>query len=194
MKVNVYKILRQTKVEGPKTRYCIWFQGCSRRCKGCWAKATWDSNSGTKYEIDDIIDDISKTPNIDGVTILGGEPFEQSEALEYLCKKIQQMNLSVVCFTGNKIDNLKEKYNSILENIDLLIDGEFIEEEKDYSRPWVGSKNQNYHFLSNKFNKKILDEYKNKIEVNIQKNGTIFINGMGDFEEFTQNLKMPTTH
>ena len=194
MQINIHKILKQTKVEGPKTRYCIWVQGCSRHCKGCWATATWDSNAGKRYDIVDILDDISKTPNIDGVTILGGEPFEQSEALEYLCKNIQKMNLSVVCFTGNKIDDLKDKYKSILENIDLLIDGEFIEEEKDYSRPWVGSKNQNYHFLSNKFDEKILKEYKNKIEINVQKNGTIFINGMGNFEDFTKNLKMNTRH
>ena len=163
MKVNIHKILKQTKVEGPKNRYCIWFQGCSKRCKGCWAKATWDSNAGKQYNLDELLADISKTPNIDGITILGGEPFEQSEALEYLCQNVQKMNLSVVCFTGNKIDNLKEKYASILKNIDLLIDGEFIEEEKDYSRPWVGSKNQNYHFLSKKFDKSILKEYKNKI-------------------------------
>ena len=81
-----------------------------------------------------------------------------------------------------------------MKNIDLLIDGEFIEEEKDFSRPWVGSKNQNYHFLSDRFNEKILEEYKNKIEINIEKNGRIFINGMGDFEKFTQNLKMHTRH
>ena len=89
---------------------------------------------------------------------------------------------------------MKLKYPQILENIDLLIDGEFKEKEKDFSRPWVGSKNQNYHFLSNKFNKNILEEYKNKIEVNIQKNGTIFINGMGDFDEITKKLKLFSIH
>ena len=99
-----------------------------------------------------------------------------------------------ICFSGNTINNLKTKFPTILENIDLLIDGEFKEEEKDYSRPWVGSKNQNYHFLSNKFDKSILKEYKNKIELNIQKDGMIFINGMGDFDELNKKLKLFSIH
>ena len=146
MKIRIHKILKNTKVEGPKNRYCIWFQGCSRHCKGCWAKATWDTNSGTEYDVNEILNDILNTKNIDGVTFLGGEPFEQPEALEFLCKRIKEANLSIVCFTGNKLEDIKEQHKNILKNIDLLIDGEFREEEKDYSRPWVGSKNQNYHF------------------------------------------------
>lgn len=194
MKIRIHKILRQTKVEGPKIRYCIWFQGCSKHCKGCWAKATWDFNGGYEYDTEEILTDILNTKNIDGVTFLGGEPFEQPDALDFLCKKIKEAGLSVVCFTGNKIEDLQQTHQNILNNIDLLIDGEFKEDEKDFSRPWVGSKNQNYHFLSNKFNKNIISEYKNKIEVNIQKDGIIFINGMGDFEKFTNNLKMNTNH
>jgi anaerobic ribonucleoside-triphosphate reductase activating protein len=194
MKIRIHKILKQTKVEGPKTRYCIWFQGCSKHCKGCWAKATWDFNSGNDLEVEEILKDILSTKNIDGVTFLGGEPFEQNEALLYLAKNVQEHGLSVVCFTGNKYEEIKEKYSQTLLYIDLLIDGEFKEEEKDYSRPWVGSKNQNYHFLTNKFNESILKEYKNKIEINISKDGLTFINGMGNFEKFTQNIGMYTKH
>ena len=194
MKIRIHKILKKTKVEGPNIRYCIWFQGCSRHCKNCWAKATWDFNSGKEYEAEDILNDILNTKNIDGVTFLGGEPFEQPQALEFLCKKVKEAGLSVVCFTGNKIENLRIRYNNILANIDLLIDGEYIEEEKDYSRPWVGSKNQNYHFLTNRFDKNIINKYKNKIEINIEKNGIIFMNGMGDFEKITKKLNMFNIH
>lgn len=194
MKIRIHKILKRTKVEGPKTRYCIWFQGCSKHCKGCWAKATWDFDGEKEYNAEDILEDILKTPNIDGVTFLGGEPFEQTKALEFLAKNVRKKGLSVVCFTGNKIEDLKIKYPNILKNIDLLIDGEFKEEEIDYSRPWVGSKNQRYHFLSDRFNESILEEYKNKIEINIEKNGVIFINGMGDFDKFTKNLDMFIRH
>ena len=72
--------------------------------------------------------------------------------------------------------------------IDILIDGEFIEAEKDFSRPWVGSKNQRYHFLTDKYDETIISQYKNKIEVNIQKNGSVFINGMGDFDKVAESL------
>ena len=192
MKVRVHKILKKTKVEGPGTRYCIWFQGCSRRCKGCWAKATWAPDGGKELEAEDVLKDILATKGIEGVTFLGGEPFEQPQALEYLAREVKEAGLSVVCFTGGKLEDIKNR--EILNYIDLLIDGEYKEEEQDFSRPWVGSRNQRYHFLTDRYDEKILTEYKNKIEINIQKNGLIFINGMGDFENFTRNLDMFTRH
>lgn len=192
MKVRVHKILKKTKVEGPGVRYCIWFQGCSRRCKGCWAKATWAPDGGKELDAEDVLKDILATKGIEGVTFLGGEPFEQPQALEYLAREVKEAGLSVVCFTGGKLEDIKNR--EILNYIDLLIDGEYKEEEQDFSRPWVGSKNQRYHFLTDRYNEKILIEYHNKIEINIQKNGLIFINGMGDFENFTRNLDMFTRH
>ena len=75
-----------------------------------------------------------------------------------------------------------------------MIDGEFQEEKTDYSRPWVGSSNQNYYFLTERYEKSILSTCKNKIEINVQKNGSIFINGMGDFKKLTKKLKMYTKH
>ena len=189
MKVRIYKILKRTKVEGPGNRYCIWFQGCSKKCKGCFAKATHNFKGGKEYDITDILLDIFSVNDIEGVTFLGGEPFEQPVALEYIAKRVQERGLSVVCFTGNLIENLQVKYSDILQNIDLLIDGEYIEEQRDFSRPWVGSKNQRYHFLTNRYNESILKEYTNKIEVNVQENGTIFINGMGDFEKVVKSFE-----
>lgn len=194
MKIRIYHILKNTKTEGPGTRYCIWFQGCRRHCKGCWAVETWDLKGGKEYNVIDILNDIFSTPDIEGVTFLGGEPFEQPEALMFLASNIKQKGLSIVCFTGYKIEYLQKKYKNILSEIDLLIDGEFIEEEKDFSRPWVGSKNQKYYFLTDRYNESILTKYKNKIEINIQKNGKIFINGIGDFDKLEKNLKMYTKH
>lgn len=194
MKVRVHKILKKTKVEGPGTRYCIWFQGCSRRCKGCWAKATWAPDGGKELEAEEILKDILATKGIEGVTFLGGEPFEQPQALEYLAREVKEAGLSVVCFTGGKLEGIQKNMPQILEHIDLLIDGEYVEAEQDFSRPWVGSRNQRYHFLTDRYNEKILTEYHNKIEINIQKNGLIFINGMGDFEKLTNKLDMLIRH
>ena len=192
MKVRVHKILKKTKVEGPGVRYCIWFQGCSRHCKGCWAKATWAPDGGKELDAEDVLKDILATKGIEGVTFLGGEPFEQPQALEYLAREVKEAGLSVVCFTGGKLEDIKNR--EILNYIDLLIDGEYKEAEQDFSRPWVGSKNQRYHFLTDRYNEKILTEYHNKIEINIQKNGLIFINGMGDFDKLTGRLDMLTRH
>ena len=190
MKFRIHKILKNTKVEGPGTRYCIWFQGCSKHCKGCWAEATWDFDGGYEADTNEIISEILSTKNIEGVTFLGGEPFEQPEALTNIAKNVHNAGLSVLCFTGKTFAKIQQTHPETLRYIDLLIDGEYKEELKDYSRPWVGSSNQQYHFLSNRYDETILAQYKNKIEVNIEKNGTIFVNGMGDFEEVSKGLKI----
>ena len=187
---RAHYILKNTKVEGPNVRYCIWFQGCSKHCKGCWAKETWDFKGGVEFDTDYIIKDILKTKNIEGVTFLGGEPFEQYEAMLEIAKEAHKNNLGVLCFTGKNYSEIKEKYPESLNYIDLLIDGGFEEDKKDYSRPWVGSSNQNYIFLTDRYNEKMVSQYKNKVEINLRKNGTIFINGMGDFSKLKDKLKL----
>ena len=206
MKLRVFNIIKNTKVEGPGSRYCIWVQGCSRHCKGCQAVHTWSHKGGELYDVEDIIADIfnniapSPQPSLDGrgsktiegVTFLGGEPFEQAEALGIIAEKVQKAGLSVVCFTGGKLEDLRlePKNKKLIDNIDLLIDGEFIEELTDYSRPWCGSSNQRYHFLTDRYNEDIFIKYKNKVEVNISKNGQIFMNGMGNFDEILQKIDL----
>lgn len=184
--MKIYKIIERTCVEGPGERFCIWVQGCSRHCDGCFAKATWDFSSGEEFSVNELFEMIKSQKNIEGVTFLGGEPFEQKEELLKLAKLIKTENLSVVCFTGFRIEELKSKndniINELLNNIDVLIDGGFEKENFDLSRPWVGSSNQRYIFLTDKYNENIITQYKNKVEMRISKDGEIVINGMGDFE------------
>ncbi len=192
MKLRVFKILKHTKVEGPESRYSIWVQGCSRHCKGCQAVHTWSHSGGQLYETSDIIKDILNQKDIEGITLLGGEPFEQAEALGEITEATKKAGLGVLCFTGNLIENLhKDKKNKkLLANIDLLIDGDFQIENLDYSRPWCGSSNQKYHFLTTRYDETIFQKYKNKVEVNIYPNGTVFINGMGDFDDIMQKVDL----
>lgn len=189
--VNVYKILKRTTVEGPEVRFCLWVQGCKKHCPECWAKDTWSFNVGTEYSVDEIFKMIDKS-SVDGVTFLGGEPFEQAEELSILSKKVKDVGLSVVCFTGYTIEELRAKnnssINSFLENIDLLIDGGFEIENYDLSRPWVGSSNQRYLFLTDRYSQEDISKYKNKIEVRISKDGKTEINGMGDFRQINKNF------
>ena len=190
--LDVYKVIENTTVEGPGNRFCIWVQGCHKKCPGCWAKETWAFGCGKKYSVDEIFDLIKAQNNIEGVTFLGGEPFEQSDELLKLAKMVKSINLSVVCFTGYLYEDLKiSKKQSVVEllkYIDLLIDGGFEQDKFDLSRPWVGSSNQRYIFLTDFYNANILEKYKNKIEMHIMPDGCLSINGMGDFAKLERSF------
>ena len=192
MKLNLFKIIKNTNAEGPENRFCIWVQGCSKHCDGCYAEETWSFGENKLFEVEDLFEMIKGEKDIKGVTFLGGEPFEQSEALSELAEKIQSIGLNVVTFTGLLYENLKNSKEKsvlkLLKNTDLLIDGGFEKDKVDFSRPWVGSSNQRYIFLSGKYDEKMLSSYKNKIEVRINKDGTIFANGMGDFSRLEEKL------
>lgn len=195
MKLRIYKIISKTKVEGPGTRCCIWVQGCSIHCKGCWARETWTFDGGELLNIDEIYNMIRNIKGIEGVTFLGGEPFEQASALYKLATKIKHIGLTVVTFTGYTYEYIvkahKKEWNDLLSVTDLLIDGPFEEDKFNLSRPWIGSSNQNYRFLTPtyKYLEKNLSRIKNKIEVRLHENGTIFINGMGDFNNIKKQFK-----
>jgi anaerobic ribonucleoside-triphosphate reductase activating protein len=190
--INIYKIIEQTCVEGPNKRFCIWTQGCKKHCKGCFAKETWDFGIGQDYSIKELLDKIKRQKGIEGVTFLGGEPFEQAKELAILAKEVKNLGLSVVCFSGYTIDEIRAQNdtnkNEFLKYIDLLIDGGFEEEKFDLSRPWVGSSNQRYLFLTDFYNLEEILKYKNKIEARISQDGKVEFNGMGDFHELNHKF------
>jgi anaerobic ribonucleoside-triphosphate reductase activating protein len=190
--IDVFKILKNTQVEGPGNRFCIWVQGCKKHCPDCWAKDTWEFGVGKKYSVDDLFLQIKETQGVEGVTFLGGEPFEQAQELSLLATKIKQLGLSVLCFTGYTLEELQAKneqgVNDFLAQIDLLIDGGFEKDKFDLSRPWVGSSNQRYHFFTDFYSPNIISEYKNKIEARIGEDGKLEINGMGDFEHIKRSF------
>lgn len=181
MYLNIYKFLAVTEVEGPGKRACIWVQGCSIRCKNCALPQSWSKNKGKKISIEELAEKILNTKEIEGVTLTGGEPFDQAEAMFELASILKKAELSIVTFTGYKLEDIMNSMNNswqdFLSVIDILIDSPYIYEKTDFSRPLVGSSNQRYHFLSNRYNKKDLSLNPQRIEIRIQKDGNIFVNG-----------------
>ena len=158
------------------------------------AEETWPHDGGVATDTETIFEQIVKVPGIEGVTFLGGEPFEQPEAVAALAERIKAgTGLSVVTFTGRMYEELRSAddpdIRKILASTDLLIDGPFIQEQFDLSRPWVGSLNQRFHFLSGRYSGNDLIGIQNQIELRIATNGTILINGMGDFLKIKEHLR-----
>lgn len=190
IRINSY--IPITTAEGPGKRFCIWVQGCSLHCKGCANHAMWNKNGGTVYQIEELIDLItSYKDKIEGITFLGGEPLEQIEAVTEVAKAVQSIGLSVLVFTGYKYSEISgmEKFKELIKYTDVLIDGRYEVDKQDFSRPWIGSSNQNYYFFTDRYNESIIIKYENKIEVRITPNNKVFLNGMGDFKELLKTMR-----
>lgn len=184
--IRLHRFLPWTKVEGPGNRACLWVQGCSIRCKGCAVPETWDANCGEEISVSEIAERILRGPSIEGITFVGGEPFDQAEALAELGGILKKEGLSIITFTGYTYEDIQNSsrkgFRELLSVTDILIDGPYIQECSDLSRPWVGSTNQRYHFITSRYKHLDLLSITNKVEVRISDEGTILINGMGDFE------------
>lgn len=184
--LNIHRIIHQTIAEGPGIRCCIWFQGCSIHCVGCFAKDTWDFSDRLLMSPTDIIDQMQ--PTEEGITICGGEPFEQKEELAKLLCLAWEKGLSTVLYTGHTYESLSkmqdENVATILSHTDILMDGPFILSQLSTENPLIGSSNQRIRFLTRRYSLK--DMRKNKLEVRIKKNGILSINGMAEYDKICE--------
>lgn len=189
MDLRIFQFIPSTNVEGPGTRACIQVQGCPIHCPGCAVPQTWPFKRGTIVSAMDIANQIINGPPVEGVTFLGGEPFAQAAALAQIGAHLKAQGMSVVAFTGYSIEDIqaanRQDYNALLAVTDLLIDGPFQEENVDLSRPWVGSRNQRFHFLTDRYAdlSQHINTIPNKIEVRMRPDGRILINGMAAPDE-----------
>lgn len=148
MKIRVAGIVKDSIVDGPGLRLAIFAQGCSHECEGCHNPQTWDYNSGQLVDVDILKQEIKKQKLIDGITLTGGEPFEQAEGFAELAKEGKKMGLTVVTFSGYTFEEIMNigrdnpSWKELLQNTDLLVDGPFKIAEKDLSLAYRGSRNQ----------------------------------------------------
>ena len=149
--VYLYRIYHHSTVDGPGRRSVIQFAGCSIRCSGCYIPETHLRENGKLVSIAEIIAEIEKrSGEHDGVTILGGEPFDQMEGLELLVKKLKISGFHLTIYTGFTLENLlsrnSESVNRILKQTDLLIDGAFDRALAKNAGEYRGSSNQRLHY------------------------------------------------
>lgn len=127
---------------GPGRRIGIWFQGCSIRCPGCMSRDTW-AIARRKTTVSQLLQRIEPWfPDADGITISGGEPFEQPAALAELLEGLRSLvDTNVLVYSGFPFEKLDEQHASIIAQIDLLISEPF-DEAQAASAPLMGSSNQ----------------------------------------------------
>lgn len=153
--LNLASIRLCTESEGPGKRFAIWVQGCERRCPGCCNMDMQEIKKNIIVDTKDLIELINRSMScdeIEGLSFIGGEPMLQAEGLSEIAMWAHSVGLTVLVFTGYLLSELKAMKNDsiekLLSEIDILVDGPYLQEEYDDERDWVGSKNQIVHFLS----------------------------------------------
>ena len=135
-------------VDGPGLRAVIWTQGCRHHCKGCQNPQTWDMNGGGSVPIKMVLDAIDELKYQDGITFSGGDPMFQPEACNEIAKYCKEKGYNIWVYTGFTYEELmklaekKPVYLDFLKKIDVLVDGRFIEKERDLNLLFRGSANQ----------------------------------------------------
>lgn len=166
MKILISKIHYPVKNLGiGGRRLGIWLQGCTIHCCGCINKDTWPFDSVHEIEIKALAARLAifKNKRLDGVTISGGEPFDQPAALAELIPRLKKItDGDILVYSGYEYRYLKLKYPEILKEIDVLVSGPFIETEP-CRLIWRGSDNQRIHLLSGSA-RRIYPKNINKIE------------------------------
>ena len=146
MKIRINNYINESYVDGPGIRFSVFTQGCPHHCKGCHNPQTHDFSLGKEIETDILVQKMLKNPLLEGITLSGGEPFCQAEALYNLANHLKQMGKHLMCYTGytfEELINKNDKYtNLLLSKLDLLVDGKFEQDKKSLDLKFRGSSNQ----------------------------------------------------
>lgn len=143
----LYRLYHNSVVDGPGRRSVIQTAGCSLRCRGCAVPQTHETSNGKLISISSIVDEIvANRDEHDGVTILGGEPFDQAAAVAELVSRLKRYGFHITIYSGYTLEALIGRkvpsVNYILTHTDLLIDGPFVRELHEGAGEYRGSRNQ----------------------------------------------------
>ena len=142
-KINVNSVIYDSIVDGPGLRTTIFTQGCQHGCKGCHNILTWAMVDKKLYEVDELIKEIKENSDSKKITISGGEPLLQLMEVLDLCQKLKAEGFNIWMYSGFTISEIQQSDKiKILDYIDVLIDGKFVEKLKDFSLLYRGSSNQ----------------------------------------------------
>lgn len=165
MKLRVYQRVRMMWTLGPGLRYGLWVQGCLRQCKGCASPMAQPLDGGELMDVRELAEEILKVQQIEGITVSGGEPLLQADALYelfYILKS--RRDIGVLLYTGFKYEEIAER--ELFKWCDVLIDGEYMASLDD-GKSMRGSSNQKIFYLS--------DRYKRCLDFGISSRDTEFV-------------------
>lgn len=144
--IRIAGMARESIVDGPGLRFTLFTQGCPHRCPGCQNPQTHDFNGGRVVTLDSLLEEIGRNPLISGVTFSGGEPFSQPGPLSQLTQELKRRGKHIMAYSGYTFEELlaskDPNVHSLLSQLDILVDGPFIQAQKNIELRFRGSANQ----------------------------------------------------
>ena len=138
-------IVGDSIVDGPGIRTTVFSQGCPHHCEGCHNPETWEFGCGTQVEAQKILEIVQSNPLCRGVTFSGGEPFAQAEDFAALGRLLKKHGYEVASYSGYTFEQLVNgtpAQRQLLETIDVLIDGPYLQSQRSLELHFRGSSNQ----------------------------------------------------
>lgn len=156
--LRIAQVVPATDSEGPGRRFALWFQGCPLRCPGCCNPEFLPFKGGVVVPTHNIIEQLTRshaTSPLEGVSLLGGEPFAHAAGAKIVAEAAHNLDLGVMLYSGFTRDQLRDNPDADVQQLlsftDLLVDGPYLRDCPEPTRRWVGSTNQGVHFLSDRY-------------------------------------------
>lgn len=175
--LEIARAVPVTAAEGPHRRFALWLQGCSLRCPGCCNPELFERGHGRALGSDALCGMVAEAERehaIEGVTVLGGEPLDQTDALADLLAPIAARGLGVIVFTGYLFEEAADLrgFDRLWPSIDTLVDGRFDARRPETRRRYVGSANQRLVHRTDRYRDPALWQGERVAELVIAKDGT----------------------
>ena len=190
------QVLYPVEALGPGKRAAIWTVGCWRACPGCSNPELWEPSGQTPVTPEELFSAISRIAaenQVEGITITGGEPFDQAEELLRLTSLLRRLTGDILIFTGYRHEELLEmpKGAAVLENVAAIVDGSY-RRELNRSLPLRGSENQRVLLFDRRFEKRYaeyLDTDEKRVQNFFFEDETVSVGIHGpDFKENLNNI------
>jgi anaerobic ribonucleoside-triphosphate reductase activating protein len=146
MEIRIFGTVEDSIVDGPGLRYSVFVQGCPHHCPGCHNPESHDSDGGKIADTAELIRPMQRNPLLDGLTLSGGEPMCQPEGCRVLAQAAHEARMNVWCYTGYTWEMLRQENDparmALLNEVDVLVDGPFLLEQRNLDLRFRGSENQ----------------------------------------------------
>ncbi len=181
-------MVNNTEIYGPGLRAAIWVKGCTLACKGCWNKQYWPSTGGDLVTVHELNQKLNQIQGIEGITLLGGEPLQQSRAILELIKLQKLSGRTIMLYSGYEYSELDEIQKECVNLSDLVILGRYEEDKRNVYLRWRGSENQKLLSPTGRYEVSDFHDGENEVSIHINEHGNITVTGYPDPESMLELL------